>query len=398
KNLVDIILSNNGYQVHNIGIKVSAEEIIAKAKELQVDVVGLSGLLVKSALLMKDNLSQFQSAGLAQPILLGGAALTTKFVAIDCAPNYREPVVYCADAFDGLKAIRDFEAGKLVTTSWEEKTVNANRPGPQREVLDRVLEPPAVPFVGHKLVNNIDVEKLYGYLNEAALFRGRWGYRRGKMAKEEYAELHENTVSPLFQRLKEQALNEGWLQPKVSYGYFDCVSDGEQLVIDSSAGQKVFSFPRQASAPGLCIADYFRTAKEGGDKVGFFVVTIGSQLALRTKELYETDSYHDYLMLHGLGVELTDALAEYWHEQMRVEMGIQQEQGNMEGYVAQGYQGSRYGFGYPSCPDLGAHLPLFEMLHSEEIGISLTESFEMVPEMSTSAIVVHHPQAKYFAV
>ena len=398
KNLVDIILSNNGYKVHNIGIKVSAEAIISKAKELQVDVVGLSGLLVKSALLMRDNLSQFQTAGLAQPVLLGGAALTTKFVAVDCAPNYRQPVVYCADAFAGLKAIRDFEAGKLVATRWEERAVSANRPGPQQEVLARLSEPPSVPFVGHKLVTDIDVEKLYGYLNEAALFRGRWGYRRGKMSKEEYADLHENTVLPLFQRLKEQAVHEGWLQPKVSYGYFDCVSDGDQLVIESAVGQKVLSFPRQADAPGLCIADYFRTAEEGGDKVGFFVVTIGSQLALRTKELYETDSYHDYLMLHGLGVELTDALAEYWHEQMRVEMGIQQDRGNIEAYVAQGYQGSRYGFGYPSCPDLGVHIPLFEMLRSEEIGISLTESFEMVPEMSTSAIVVHHPQAKYFSV
>ncbi|MCD6581293.1 MAG: dihydropteroate synthase, partial [Desulfuromusa sp.] len=232
KNLVDIILSNNGYKVHNIGIKVSAEAIISKAKELQVDVVGLSGLLVKSALLMKDNLSQFQTAGLAQPVLLGGAALTTKFVAVDCAPNYRQPVVYCADAFAGLKAIRDFEAGKLVATSWEERAVSANRPGPQQEVLERSSEPPPVPFVGHKLVTDIDVEKLYSYLNEAALFRGRWGYRRGKMSKEEYAELHEGTVLPLFQRLKEQAVHEGWLQPKVSYGYFDCVSDGDQLLIE----------------------------------------------------------------------------------------------------------------------------------------------------------------------
>ncbi|MEA3545451.1 MAG: vitamin B12 dependent-methionine synthase activation domain-containing protein, partial [Thermodesulfobacteriota bacterium] len=372
--------------------------IIAKAREFNADVIGLSGLLVKSALLMKENLSQFQVAGLAQPILLGGAALTTKFVAVDCTPNYHQPVVYCADAFDGLKAIRDFEAGKLVATSWEAKTVAANRPGPQREVLDRLSEPPPVPFIGQKLVTDIDAEKLYDYLNKAALFRGRWGYRRGKMSKEEYTELHEKTVLPLFQRLKEQALDEGWLQPKVSYGYFDCVSDGDKLLVDSDSGKKEFSFPRQTNAPGLCIADYFRSAAEGGDKVGFFVVTIGSQLALRTKELYENDSYHDYLMLHGLGVELTDALAEYWHEQMRVEMGIQPEHGSMEAYVAQGYQGSRYGFGYPSCPDLGAHIPLFELLHAEEIGISLTESFEMVPEMSTSAIVVHHPQAKYFAV
>ena len=398
KNLVDIILTNNGYKVHNIGIKVPAEEIIAKAKELQVDVVGLSGLLVKSALLMKDNLSQFQTVGLTQPVLLGGAALTTKFVAVDCAPNYQEPVVYCADAFAGLKAIREFEAGKLLSTQWEESSVTKNRPSPQQEVLDRSFEPPAVPFVGHRLVTDIDVEKVFSYLNTAALFRGRWGYRRGKMSKEDYAELNTNTVLPLFRRLKDQLVNEGWLQPKVTYGYFDCVSEGDSLLISSESGEKTFSFPRQENAPGLCIADYFRNSAEGGDKVGFFVVTLGKQLAEKTKQLYEADSYHDYLMLHGLGVELTDALAEYWHEKMRIEMGIQQDRGDIHAYVAQGYQGSRYGFGYPACPDLGAHGPLFEMLHPEEIGVVLTESFEMVPEMSTSAIVVHHPQAKYFAV
>jgi len=398
KNLVDIILTNNGYKVHNLGIKVPAEEIIAKAKELQVDVVGLSGLLVKSALLMKDNLAQFQTVGLSQPVLLGGAALTTKFVAVDCAPGYQQPVVYCADAFAGLKAIREFESGELISTQWEERTVAKNRPSPQQEVLDRSFDPPAVPFIGQKLVNDLDPEKLFSYLNEAALFRGRWGYRRGKMSKEEYAELNTKTVLPFFQRLKDQSLNEGWLQPKVAYGYFDCVSDGDQLLVSSDSGDKVFLFPRQENAPGLCISDYFRNGKEGGDKVGFFVVTLGGRLAERTRQLYESNSYHDYLMLHGLGVELTDALAEYWHEKMRIEMGIQQDGGDMDAYIAQGYQGSRYGFGYPACPDLGAHVPLFELLQPENIGVSLTESFEMVPEMSTSAIVVHHPQAKYFAV
>jgi len=398
KNLVDIILSNNGYRVHNIGIKVVAEEIIAKAKELNVDVIGLSGLLVKSALLMKDNLGQFQSVGLTQPVLLGGAALTTKFVAVDCASNYHQPVVYCADAFAGLKAIREFEAGKLQSTQWEESRVTKNRPSPQQEILDRSFDPPVVPFVGSRLVTDIDVDKVFSYLNEAALFRGRWGYRRGKMSKQEYVELNENTILPIFHRLKDQLVNEGWLQPKVTYGYFDCVSEGNTLRVRSDSGDKVFSFPRQENAPGLCIADYFRNSAEGGDKVGFFVVTLGKQLAEKTKQLYEADSYHDYLMLHGLGVELTDALAEYWHEQMRIEMGIQQDRGDMETYVAQGYQGSRYGFGYPACPDLGAHGLLFEMLHPEEIGVSLTESFEMVPEMTTSAIIVHHPQAKYFAV
>jgi 5-methyltetrahydrofolate--homocysteine methyltransferase len=398
KNLVDIILSNNGYKVHNIGIKVPAEEIIAKAREFQVDVIGLSGLLVKSALLMKENMSQFQAAGLTQPVLLGGAALTPKFVADDCVPPYEQPVVYCADAFAGLKAIRDFEAGTLQSTTWQASGVTANRPGPQQELLDRSQQPPQVPFLGRRTVFDLDAVALFEYLNEAALFRGRWGYRRGKMSKDEYTELTENTVLPLYRRLQEQTLNEGWLQPKVAYGYFSCNSHNEQLLVQCDQGEQIFSFPRQAAPPHLCIADYFRTMAEGGDKVGFFVVTIGEQLAEKTKELYEADSYHDYLMLHGLGVELTDALAEYWHEQMRVEMGIQQQQADLAAYVAQGYQGSRYGFGYPSCPDLEAHIPLFKLLQAEEIGVSLTESCEMVPEMTTSAIVVHHPQAKYFAV
>jgi 5-methyltetrahydrofolate--homocysteine methyltransferase len=399
KNLVDIILSNNGYLVHNVGIKVPAEEIIAKAKELQVDVVGLSGLLVKSALLMKENMAQFRAAGLTQPVLLGGAALTPKFVAEDCVPPYGNPVVYCADAFAGLNAIRDFESGTLVSTSWESTTVAANRPGPQQELLDRSQTPPRVPFLGHRIVKDLDADLLFEYLNEAALFRGRWGYRRGKISKDEYTELTEKTVLPLYNRLKDQALNEGWLQPKVAYGYFDCCSQQDQLLVSARDGEKLFSFPRQSAPPHLCIADYFRTAEEGGDKVGFFVVTIGGRLAERTKQLYEADSYHDYLMLHGLGVELTDALAEYWHEQMRVEMRLQaQSSADVVAYVAQGYQGSRYGFGYPACPDLEAHQPLFELLQAELIGVELTESFEMVPEMSTSAIVVHHQQAKYFAV
>jgi len=398
KNLVDIILSNNGYKVHNIGIKVPAEEIIAKAGELDVDVVGLSGLLVKSALLMKENLAQFQAAEMSQPVLLGGAALTKKFVAQDCAPNYQNAVVYCMDAFAGLKAIREFEAGTLHSTTWEEKQVAINKPGPQQEVLDRSHPVPEVPFMGRRLVDDIDAEKLFAYLNQAALFRGRWGYRRGKMAKEEYEALNQNTVIPLYNRLKEQALNEGWLEPKLVYGYFNCYSREETLVVRSETGDKLFPFPRQTGSPGLCIADYFRNEAEGGDKVGFFVVTIGDQLSRITHELYASDSYHDYLMLHGLGVELTDALAEYWHEKMRIEMGIQHDGGDMEAYVAQGYQGSRYGFGYPACPDLEAHLPIFELLRPEEIQVSLTESYEMVPEMTTSAIIAHHPQAKYFAV
>lgn len=398
KNLVDIILTNNGYKVFNIGIKVPAEEVIAKAKEFRVDVIGLSGLLVKSALLMKDNLAQFRDAGLIQPVLLGGAALTRKYVALDCAPQYPNQVVYCADAFDGLKAIRSFEAGELVSSVWEESAVIANRPGSQQPIVDRSWVVPQVPFVGDRQVVDVPVTRLFDYLNEAALFRGRWGYRRGKMGKEEYERLQQETVVPLYQRLKKECFAEGLIEPRVTYGYFDCCSDGDRLLVNSNHGDLVFDFPRQRTAAGLCIADFFHSAAEGGDKVGFFVVTIGERLAHKTQQLYAADSYHDYLMLHGLGVELTDALAEYWHEQMRIELGIQAGDTNMQAYVAQGYQGSRYGFGYPSCPDLSAQGPLFQLLRPELIGVSLTETFEMVPEMSTSAIVAYHPQAKYFAV
>jgi len=398
KNLVDIILTNNGYKVFNIGIKVPAEEIIAKANEFQVDVIGLSGLLVKSALLMKDNLAQFRDAELKVPVLLGGAALTRKYVALDCVPQYQAPVVYCADAFDGLKAIRSFEAGELNSTSWSDSAVTPNRPGAQIAVIDRQWECPQVPFNGDRQVLDINPEKLFDYLNQPALFRGRWGYRRGKMEKEEYERLQRETVLPLYERLKNEGLSEGWFEPKVTYGYFSCFSRENQLVVQHDGQNFLFDFPRQQGGAGLCIADFYHSKEEGGDKVGFFVVTIGEKLARVTYELYAADSYHDYLMLHGLGVELTDALAEYWHEQMRIEMGIQAGKTDMTAYVAQGYQGSRYGFGYPACPDLAAHAPVFQLLHPERIGVSLTESYEMVPEMTTSAIVAYHPQAKYFAV
>ena len=398
KNLVDIILTNNGYKVFNIGIKVPAEEIIAKAKEYQVDVIGLSGLLVKSALLMKDNLAQFRAVGLNLPVLLGGAALTRKYVALDCVPQYQAPVVYCADAFDGLKAIRAFEAGELTSTSWSESAIAPNRPGAQTAVMDRRWECPQVPFIGDRQILDINPEKLFDYLNQPALFRGRWGYRRGKMAKEDYDRLQHETVMPLYERLKSEGLSEGWFEPKVTYGYFNCFSRDNHLIVQHDGQEYLFDFPRQQSAAGLCIADFYHSREEGGDKVGFFVVTIGEKLARVTYELYAADSYHDYLMLHGLGVELTDALAEYWHEQMRIEMGIQAGSTDMQAYVAQGYQGSRYGFGYPACPDLAAHVPVFQLLHPERIGVSLTESYEMVPEMTTSAIIAYHPQAKYFAV
>mgnify|MGYP001282484109 CR=1 FL=1 len=400
KNLVDIILSNNGYKVYNIGIKVPVGTVIEKAKEYQVDMIGLSGLLVKSALVMQDSMPQYRGAGLSMPILLGGAALTPKFVAESCVPAYPGPVVYCPDAFAGLRAVQEFEAGTLSATVYDSATaLTPMKPGVKVLEIDQSNPVPQPPFWGQRYVEVLDPAVLFSLVNEQALFRGRWGFRRNKMGVGEYEELITGTVRPLYQQLKERSIAEGWLQPKVSYGYFACCAQENMLLVEAEGQEYVFNFPRQSEAPFLCIADYFKSAGEGGDVVGFFVVTIGAKIGKEIAELYQANAYHDYLMLHGFSVEVTDALAEYWHRVMRQELKIEGEgQGGVYDAVTQGYQGSRYGFGYPACPDLEAHKPLFAFLKPEGIGISLTENMQMVPEQTTSAIVVHHPQAKYFAV
>ena len=400
KNLVDIILTNNGYHVFNLGIKVPAETIIEKAKEYGVDIVGLSGLLVKSAMVMQESMSQYQEAQLNTPILLGGAALTQKFVAESCVPQYHQPVVYCRDAFAGLKAVREFEDGKLISTVFETKSQPESRkPSLKNIEIDHTNSVPTPPFLGKRYVTDIDPGKIYPYVNEQALFRGRWGYRRGNMAAEEYEALMQDTVIGIYQGLKERGIAENLIQPKVTYGYFKCYSQGDAVFVEDNGTTFEFPFPRQEFPPHLCISDFFKPESDGGDIAGFFVVTIGEKIGQIAKELFEKDAYHDYLMLHGFGVEVTDALAEYWHEVMRMELGIAKERpDSTAGFVTQQYQGSRYGFGYPACPDLGAHEHVFTLLTPEEIGVTLTENMEMVPEQTTSAIIAHHPQAKYFAV
>ena len=400
KNLVDIILSNNGYTVYNIGIKVPAETIIEKAKEYNVDIVGLSGLLVKSAIVMQESMPQYKEAGLKAPILLGGAALTQKFVAESCVPGFDKPVVYCPDAFAGLKAVRDFEEGKLTATEFEAKATSVTKKAGLKNIEIITDNPvPKPPFLGAKQVVDIDPNLIYPYVNEQALFRGRWGYRRGKMGADEYKTLVNDTVIPIYEGLKQRGIDEKLVQPKVTYGYYKCFSRDNSVFVMDGEQTYEFQFPRQDFAPNLCISDFFKSEQDGSDITGFFVVTIGEQIGAAAKELFEKDEYHDYLMLHGFGVEVTDAVAEYWHEVMRVELGIsQQRPDNMTGYASQQYQGSRYGFGYPACPDLGAHEHVFKLLKPEQIGVTLTENMEMVPEQTTSAIVAHHPQAKYFAV
>jgi 5-methyltetrahydrofolate--homocysteine methyltransferase len=401
KNLVDILLTNNGYKVFNIGIKVPAETIIAKARELDVDIIGLSGLLVKSAIVMQESMPQYREAGLKMPILLGGAALTPEFVARSCVPGYDAPVVYCGDAFAGLKALKDFESGRLKATELAAKNDQPRmKPGLKNVEIEHSFPIPEPPFYGLRHVTDIDPALLFPYVNEQALFRGRWGYRRtASSSADEYLELTRSTVIPLYEQLKERSLAEGLLRPKAAYGYFRCYSEGDTVYVGTDGETLAFDFPRQQAPPHLCIADYYRTREEGGDVVAFFVVTIGELIAAETRKLFEADAYHDYLMLHGFSVEVTDALAEYWHEVMRNELGIAGEKpSDLTGYVTQGYQGSRYGFGYPACPDLDAHQMLFRLLQPEKIGVTLTETMEMVPEVSTSAIIAHHPQAKYFAV
>ncbi len=400
KNLVDIILSNNGYKVINLGIKVPAETIIEKAREHRADVIGLSGLLVKSTLVMRESLKQFREAGLTQPVLLGGAALTPRFVAESCAPVYGAPVVYCADAFAGLKSVRAHEEGRLASTVWlASGAAQALTPGARDAEIARDNPVPAAPFLGARHVEEVALSDLWPYVNRQALFRGRWGYRRGKLSAGEYETLVNEKVLPVYDGLVRRATEEGLVRPKVAYGYFRCHSEGDALCVEDGASRHLFRFPRQTEAPHLCIADYFKSEAEGGDVAGFFVVSVGDAIDREAHRLYAENRYHDYLMLHGFGVEVTDALAEYWHAVMRRELGIaDREPEDMAGFVTQHYQGSRFGFGYPACPDLEAHRPVFALLRPERIGVTLTETMQMVPEMSTSAIVAHHPQAKYFAV
>jgi 5-methyltetrahydrofolate--homocysteine methyltransferase len=400
KNLVDIILSNNGYQVHNIGIKVPVETIIEKAREYDVDVIGLSGLLVKSAIVMKESMPRFAQAGLTQPILLGGAALTRQFVAQDCVPDYGPAVVYCADAFAGLQAMRQFEEGTLQATTYCRDEAPAKmKPGLKDVNVRRDNRVPQPPFLGPRHVSDVDVSAVLEYVNKQALFRGRWGYRRAKLSAQEYDRLIADKVEPIYQDLCRRSLSGELIAPRVAYGYWKCYGQGDRLIVCDDQGQETFCFPRQEGPPHLCIADYFKTQEEGGDVVGFFVVTIGEKMSEVTQKLYERDDYHDYLLMHAFGVEVTDALAEYWHEKMREELGInQQKPESIQGYYVQDYQGSRYGFGYPACPDLEAHVPVFRLLKPEAIGVSLTENMQMVPEQTTSAVIAHHPQAKYFAI
>ncbi|MFH1808750.1 MAG: methionine synthase [Pseudomonadota bacterium] len=411
KNLVDIILTNNGYAVHNLGINCEVTTLLDKAQEVAADAIGLSGLLVKSTVVMRENLQEMQRRGVHIPVLLGGAALTPEYVVDHCASALDAPVLYCTDAFAGLRAMEQVADGSLAEAARAQAARVRARPAPRPsaarveniEPLHRETEVPAPPFWGSRVVSDIALDEIYPFLTEVVLFRGRWGYRRGALDKQAYEDLIENTVRPEFERLKARCRDEHILQPKVVYGYYPACSDGDQVVIYQPKGDQELTrlrFPRQRKSPGRCIADYFWPV--GGDRrdlIALQVVTVGPQAEHIEQELYQQDRYKDYLLLHGLSVETAEALAEFWHKKVRAELGLLGDDGQtMDELVAQKYRGSRYSFGYPACPDLDQNKLLFDILDPARIGVTLTENAQMVPEQTTSAFIVHHPQAKYFTL
>ena len=415
KNLVDIILSNNGYQVVNIGIKQTINQIVDAAQEHSVDAIGMSGLLVKSTVIMKENLEEITARGLDQkwPIVLGGAALTRAFVEQDLAEIFPGEVRYARDAFEGLRlmdaimAVKRGEPGAALPALRERKVKSTRN----IEISDEIdtkrsdvaldIDIPNVPFFGSRIVKGIPLADYSGMLDERALFMGQWGL---KGARGEYDAMAETEGRPRLRALLNQVQSEGWLEAAVVYGYFPCVSEGNELVIlhhdgpDKGKERTRFSFPRQRRDRRLCISDFFAARDSGKvDVVAFHVVTMGNTISKAAAELFAKNEYREYLELHGLSVQLTEALAEYWHQRIREEMQVRAEDApDLQGILDQGYRGSRYSFGYPACPDIEQQVQLCELLEPGRIGVELSEEFQLHPEQSTSAIIVHHPEAKYF--
>ncbi|RYG39514.1 hypothetical protein EON81_00745 [bacterium] len=417
KNLVDIILSNNGYRVVNIGIKQPINAIIEGAREGKCDVIGLSGLLVKSTLIMRDNLLELNSRGLANyPVILGGAALTRSYVEEDLRRLYEGRVFYAQDAFEGLRLMEEIGAqAKLPKEEEEPETEPRERLTSHRtDVLDPVLYnftgvksdmqpveiPPELPFYGARTRTKFDIFEIYRYINPIALFRGQWQFKRPEgLTNPQFTEWLVEHAGPVFERMKRELASV--LKPRVVWGYFPCASEGNDLIIyqeDGETERTRFTFPRQRDGRRQCISDFFRP-KPHRDVVGFSLVTVGSEVSEQERALFAKGEYQDYLYTHGMGVETAEALAEYWHKQIRSEMGIDdQEPDDMRLLFSAKYHGARYSFGYPACPNLEDQAKLFELLQPERIGVELTEEFMLSPEQSTSAIVVHHPEAKYFNV
>ena len=439
KNLVDIILTNNGYTVYNLGIKQPVNDILKAWQEKKADAIGMSGLLVKSVAVMKENLEELNAKGVNVPVLLGGAALTRDYAEEELANLYKGPLLYCKDAFDGLHVMDAIAGGQTSTMVREQKLrtekrkrlrqesqakygdilKGANAEGPQVSKDNPV---PLPPFWGRRIVTGIPIKNLTPYINPDALFGGQWGFKKRGISQEEFDRLIAEKAQPVFEALQKRAAEEGLIQPMVAYGYFPVQSSGNDVIVyhieeftgctchPNSPGRLApagkarewmrFSFPRQEARRRLCISDFFRSVESGQyDVLGLQLVTVGHRATQVAEQLRAANQYQDYLFLHGFGVESAEALAELWHKRMRQELGFSSEDApTIDKLFQQGYRGSRYSFGYPACPDLEPRAKILELLSPQEIGVTLSENFMLVPEQSTDAIVVHHPQAKYFDI
>ncbi len=432
KNLVDIILTNNGYRVVNLGIKQPLSAIVEAAREHRADAIGMSGLLVKSTVVMRENLEEMRRQGLRLPVLLGGAALTRAYVEEDCYRAYGEgPVAYARDAFDGLDLMNRVVAGSFeahvreraaaarargrpgrkprALEALEETSPARPRPPEVEEIrlrrheLNREVEVPRPPFFGSRLIERVPVEALLPWLNEQMLYQFHWGYGKQGRHHEEFLVRARKELRPILEALLEEDRKLGIFEPKAVYGYWKAAGDGNDLVLfEEDGGREVarFRLPRQRRPGGLCIADFVRDiADPRRDVVALQLVTVGARASEIARRWFAEDRYRDYVRLHGLSVELAEALAEYVHARIRAELGF----GHLDAtdrrkLLKQGYRGSRYSFGYPACPDLAAQRPLLDLLGAERIGVRLSEEYQLEPEQSTSAIVIHHPQARYFNV
>ena len=417
KNLVDIILTNNGYEVHNIGIKIPISEMIAKVQEVEADALGMSGLLVKSTLIMRENLEELNSQGLSRiPVLLGGAALTRSYVERDLREVYDGRVFYGRDAFEGLHTLDklmelkrsgtdDPDFGRIPTGR-----SLAERRGPKETAVDLPRRSPEVvsdnkvftpPFLGSRVVKGISIDEIAEYVNETALFRNQWQYRP---LEGENDDDFKARIRPELRAQLAEAKASGILVPQLVYGYFPANGDGNDVIIwtdESRSSERMrFSYPRQNEAPFLCIADFFRPIESGEvDYAAFHIVTMGARVSDAAAELFTKNEYQKYLVVHGIGVEMAEALAEFWHHRIRSEWGFVDEDGpTLHGLFRQQYRGGRYSWGYPACPDLEDNAKVAELLEAGRIGISVSEEtgWQYQPEQTTSAIICHHPRAKYF--
>ncbi|MQL63485.1 methionine synthase [Streptomyces vinaceus] len=416
KNLVDIILSNNGYTVVNLGIKQPVSAILEAAEEHRADVIGMSGLLVKSTVIMKENLEELNQRGLAAdyPVILGGAALTRAYVEQDLHEIYDGEVRYARDAFEGLRLMdtligikRGVPGAQL--PGLKQRRVRAatveieERPetGHVRSEVATDVPVPAPPFWGTRVVKGIQLKEYASWLDEGALFKGQWGLKQARTGDgPTYEELLETEGRPRLRGLLDRLQTENLLEAAVVHGYFPCVSKDDDLILLDEAGNERtrFTFPRQRRGRRLCLADFFRPEESGEtDVVGLQVVTVGARIGEETARLFGADAYRDYLELHGLSVQLAEALAEYWHARVRTELGIAADDPrSLDGMLRTEYQGCRYSLGYPACPDLADRAKIAHLLRPQRIGVHLSEEFQLHPEQSTDALVVHHPEANYF--